>query len=343
MIELRKQSQRETYIADYLKIAGISQTEEIKFIDEGIMNFVYSVGTSKGVLFFKQALSEAKRKGKVGPEFASFPMQRTGYEIKVMEIVRDISEKIITPQVLEFDKENNVLVMSDVSEGGNLLQDRLLDGDFDENISGLVGKYLGAVHRETYDKGIIVRQSPAEDFENWDLMFSARTRNLSPEKIGLKTHRIISGLYDDAMKNHNYPVLMKLDHSPKNIIQRVDGKIGVLDFECSSAIGDPAFDIGFSLGHYLLIAAIKGFTESSKKAIKTQTDSYISEIEGLDFGDAQSRMGDYACATILYRIAGSSTAKYVPADRQKELIGRCSQVINKRCCEIEEIVETLSN
>ena len=78
MNELRNEEFRNTYIPDKIK-QHTSQDitpDNISFIEEGVLNYVFRVEMQSGDIFFKQALEKAKAHDKIGTDLASIPKER---------------------------------------------------------------------------------------------------------------------------------------------------------------------------------------------------------------------------------------------------------------------------
>ena len=119
-----------------------------------------------------------------------------------------------------------------------------------------------------------------------------------------------------------------MDCCPKNIFQRQDKSVGIFDFEFASGAGDPAYDIGFLIGHYLLFSLLKDSPATSIDAIANAMQTYFAEIQSIQSNSPFiTRMLKYAGATLLYRMAGSSPADYIPRTKYPELIDKGSRLV----------------
>ncbi|MFH1607950.1 MAG: aminoglycoside phosphotransferase family protein [archaeon] len=326
MRELRDPDFRERYFVNKCKDLLDAEVKETEFIDIGLLNFVYRVGTDKGDVYFKQALEQVKYPEKVGNDLQSLPPQRIESEKNALLSLENIMpQEIRIPKVFSYDSLNNILITSDVKgDGGVLLQEALLKGDFKKDVAGNIGLFLGISHKHTYGKRNNIRKKK-EDRENWELMLNARTTGIKvkDEKVLGELRR----LYDSANTRHKYNVLINADCCPKNIFQRPNAGIGIVDFETASGIGDPAYDIGLATGHYLLFALLNGNNNITESAIESIAKGYLDEITSLGLEGIERRMVKYAGATILYRIAGSSPAPFIPKEKIPELIKKGSGIV----------------
>ena len=204
MIELRNDSQRAEYIKNLLEelFPGTAAFTD-KFIDVGAMNYVYSVETNYGIIYLKQALDDAKNKSKIGKDLAGIPKQRIGYEDKYIETIsRFMPKQIELPKILKYDKENNILIISDVKKGGILLEESLLNGNFNVKTAYNLGKFLGLSHKHTIGRKITIRGSEENDKENWEIFLKMRTTGiLQKEKFSDDVVKNVNGVYKDVKFN----------------------------------------------------------------------------------------------------------------------------------------------
>lgn len=342
MNELKNNNFREKYISDMCrKILSVDlNAKDIRFINEGAMNFVYEANTPKGKIYFKQALEKAKNYEKIGIDLASIPHLRIRYEKNFIDKIKEVLPKEIQlPKILSYDSENNILILTDVmGEKGILLQNALLEGNFDEKTASNIGRFLGITHRYTYKKKNSIRGTPKEGIENWKVFLNMRTKGIKSEK---KVAKELEKLYYEVLTNHTYDILINMDCCPKNIFQRHDGSIGLIDFELASGIGDPAYDIGFSLGHYFIFSVLNNVPENSINTMKSMFKSYLDEITSLDFGELETRMIKYGGAVMLYRVQGSSPAPYIKEDKIKELINKGSKMILSDANNLNDVFKIL--
>jgi len=343
MKELKNDKFRDYYIKNKCRelLEVDIDKKDITFIDEGVMNFVYKVITPKGNFYFKQALKKAKHHERIGKDLSSISYLRINYEKNVIDKIQGLfKNKIKLPNIIYYDDKNNIIILTDVAGGkSKILQNVLLLGDFNNKTALNIGKFLGILHRHTYNKRNVIRGSPEEDMKNWKVFLKMRTKGIISERIKKPVVYELYNLFNVGLKKHTYDILIHMDCCPKNIFQRSDNSIGIIDFELASGMGDPAYDIGFALGHYFLFAILKEIPESSLSAIQLMIDSYIEEINHLKFNNTYflCRMVKYAGAVLLYRIAGSSPALYIPKEKFSDLIRYGSQLVISDCSKTKDI------
>ena len=304
--------------------------EDIEWVAEGLMNYVFRVKTSKGEIFFKQALKKAKFQDRLGADLASVSCKRIKYEKNVIaSIQNNLPGTIKVPDIIHYDEKNNVVIMTDVAgKNGQLLQHCLLAGDFDKQVAARIGEFLGTVHNHTYQKNVTVRENRKEDKKNWQLFLNMRTRGIQSALFKSDIAKELASLYHSTLSNHTYDVLIIMDCCPKNIFQRKDKSVAMFDFEFASGVGDPAYDIGFLIGHYLLFSLLNGSPATSIDAIGSAMQSYFSKIQTIQMNRSFiNRLVQYAGATLMYRTAGSSPGDYIPQKRYQELIHKGSHLV----------------
>jgi 5-methylthioribose kinase len=332
MIELKKMGSWEPYLPElFFSHLGLRiENYEIDAIETGRMNFVFRVRTDKGIFFLKQALSKAKAGSALGTELHSISSQRLEYEKKcIAEISAILPDGTKIPTVHHYDPASHILILSDVSgNGGKLLESVLLEGLFDVSTASAVGQFLGVMHRRTWGVQNYIRGCHRNDRNNWVRFLNMRTKGISGERISPEILKALEHLYKQSHRHHSHDVLIWMDCCPKNVIVRNDRKIGVLDFEIASWIGDPAYDLGFFIGHYLIHAMQKNAPVKALQAIAGSIQAYRNEDDGMIFrGGMMTRVLKFAAATILYRMAGASRLNYIEPQSVQQFIQKAGVLL----------------
>lgn len=291
------------------ELGRIAREADISFLDTGILNYAYAIRFHGVAVYLKQALERAKAHDRIGPDLAGVPPERVVYEARFIEVVRallgpDASE--LVPRILHLDAANHVLVTRDVSCGGSLLESELRRGRISARVAASLGGLLGRMHAATLDRPCPIRGSNANDEAHWMLFLRMRTIGcLKNAALPESTARALRGLAEEAAARHTRHVLLHVDYCPKNLFARPDERAAVIDFELGAGVGDPAYDLGFLLGHYLLLTPGRaGIPDSSRSALTAMLEAYLSRVPG---GQPMAlRAQRYAAATVLYRIFGSS-------------------------------------
>lgn len=340
MIDLRNQEVREAYIAQKTKkLLGLSP-QSVDFIDIGVLNYIYKVVAHPETIYFKQGLSRPKKAHLLGQDLASIGYLRIKYERSVVNLLQPAMPSMIAlPKIYEYDEENNIIILGDVASGGILLQEALLGSNFNATVAGNIGKFLGLSHRVTYQQGIVIRENKQDDQQHWETLLKMRTKGIQTDE---ETGRELSKLYEESLQNETIDVLINADCCPKNIFQRDDGSIGVVDFELATGRGDPAYDLGFTLGHYFIFSVLTGNSsrESSRECLNSLLKAYTKEFPKLK-GDWLKRVLKYAGAILLYRVSGSSPASYIPPSKVVEFKEKGTDLVLNSPPSLEEVTQIL--
>ena len=133
-----------------------------------------------------------------------------------------------------------------------------------------------------------------------------------------------------------------MDCCPKNVFERKDGSVGLVDFELASGIGDNIYDLGFLIGHYLIMLAIR--TDKAEEAISSMQgilEGYKEETKFIDEKNNYERLVKYSGMVMIYRVAGSSPAPYIRADKVPLIKEIGSHLITQNFHNFDEVFDYL--
>ena len=219
------------------------------------------------------------------------------------------------PGFLFEDPQHHLLAMNAVAKPHENWKTRLLSGKLERDYVEQFGQLLGTIHRRSRERSNEVAAVFADRtfFQTLRLepyyRFSA-SRNPSAAKFlaELIEHTLATRL-----------TLVHGDYSPKNILLH-QGRVVLLDQEVIH-FGDPAFDLGFSLTHFLskahhlrpqradFIEASLWFWENYKQA----AGQWSSEPT------LEARIVRHNLACLLARVDGRSPLEYLTdAERQRQ-------------------------
>ena len=275
-------------------------------------------------LFVKYAGDTVAGEG-LGKTLSRKPRRRLGTELRALRRLTDYPpDGVELPTVILFEKKMRTLVQVEVCPGGHALQDDLAQGFFDSQVAKAVGRFLAHCH--TLPQPIAPVWGDAEiDMMHWHRMLMRSTAALQNSWVTAQTKKKLTILMhqsQQASQNH----LFHLDFVPKNIRvapnQSVgDQTIGVIDFELSSSIGDPAYDLGTVLGHYLFWGLRTATASACHKAMMNIVASYRQGSGDSWFG-IFGRVAAFTGVTLL-SLAGSDPVMHRPASgasKQGELL-----------------------
>ena len=107
------------------------------------------------------------------------------------------------------------------------------------------------------------------------------------------------------------------DYSPKNVLVR-DGRLVLLDHEVIH-FGDPTFDLGFSLAHFLSKARhLPAHRADFRAAAARYWTVYRDTLEAAPWADGlEARAVRQTLGCMLARVAGRSPLEYLDADERR--------------------------
>ncbi|MBV9732544.1 MAG: phosphotransferase [Verrucomicrobia bacterium] len=219
------------------------------------------------------------------------------------------------PKLLFEDPEQHLLAMEAVPEPHENWKERLLSGRLDRDLITQFGRLLANVHGRGYHR----RQELFPMFEDREFF---ETLRLEPyyQFTGERVPEAASFLHDLIEANRTHCVtLVHGDYSPKNILV-YRGRLVLLDYEVVH-IGDPGFDLGFSLTHLLSKGHhLKDHRSAFLTAAIGYWETYKSETESASwFSGVETRALKNTIACLLARTSGRSPLEYL-SDQE-----RCKQ------------------
>ena len=291
--------------------------ENVSFmkLSGGVSNRTVRVNWQDGKSWvLKQALAKLR----VDVDWFSNP-ERIVVEAKAARWLNLLAPKGTTPLFLFEDTENHLMAMEAISEKSQNWKSLLLAGHIIPNHFEQFGLLLGTIHRQSSQvgPGICSEFADTSHFESLRLEpYYFFTSGRIPAAAGF-----YSALSRETM--HHRHSLVHGDFSPKNTLIYRDRLI-LLDYEVVH-FGDPAFDIGFALTHFLSKANHLRTERSRLAAVAALFwHVYRKQIESLEWtGDLESRAVRHTLACLLARVAGKSTLEYLThqeAERQREVV-----------------------
>jgi 5-methylthioribose kinase len=225
----------------------------------------------------------------------------------------------ITPLLFE-DRDNHLLAMKAVPEPHENWKTMLLDGRLENDHVNQFGRLLGAVHRGGYER----REEAEPVFRDRSVFESLRLEpyyGYAAERVP-EASRFLRALVDETRSRRD--TLVHGDYSPKNVLVREERLI-LLDHEVIH-FGEPAFDLGFGLTHFLskahhLPEKRSAFAEAARLYWSVYRDEvgFLPWVEGLEQRAVRHTLG-----CLLARVAGRSPLEYLD---EKELVRQREAVL----------------
>ncbi len=182
------------------------------------------------------------------------------------------------------------------------------------------GRLLGTIHRGGYGR----RQEAEPVFRDRSVFESLRLEpyyGYAAERVP-EASRFLRALVEETRSRRD--TLVHGDYSPKNVLVR-EGRLILLDHEVIH-FGDPAFDLGFGLTHFLSKAnhlpdKRSAFAEAARLCWSVYRDEVgvLPWMEGL-----KQRAVRHTLGCLLARVAGRSPLEYLD---EEELVHQREAVL----------------
>jgi 5-methylthioribose kinase len=305
-------------LRDYLTAKGYVKSGDavsVQKLQGGVSNRTVRVAWPDGHAWvLKQALAKLR----VNVDWFSSP-ERIVVEAKALRWLNRMAPPGTTPSFIFEDMTHYLMGMEAIPEEHENWKSILLSGRIVTSHFEQFGLLLGAIHRQSSEAGPEFRREFADTtyFENLRLepyyLYTA-------QKVS-ESAMFLNALAQETLRHKH--CLVHGDFSPKNtLIYR--SKLILLDYEVVH-FGDPAFDVGFALTHFLskLHHLVQ---ERNRLASATELfwQAYHEEIARLDWAATlEPRVVRHTLGCLLARVAGKSPLEYlIPAEmsRQRDIV-----------------------
>jgi 5-methylthioribose kinase len=262
-------------------------------------------------------LKQALAKLRVNIDWFSSP-ERITVEANALRWLNRIAPPGTTPAFVLEDATNHLMVMEAIPEESENWKSILLKGEIVPEQFEQFGSLLGTIHRQSAVSASEVSKTFADTtyFESLRLepyyLFTAQT---TPAAAGFLKKLARETLLHKVSLVHG-------DFSPKNTLL-YQGKLILLDYEVVHW-GEPAFDVGFALTHFLSKAHhLPQARARLAQAAMLFWQVYAREVATLDWATAlEPRVVRHALGCLLARVVGKSPLEYLTRNeqaRQKEV------------------------
>jgi 5-methylthioribose kinase len=298
----------------YLRQGGRIRPDEtpaVERLEGGVSSRTVRVTRASGEAWvLKQSLARLR----VSVEWYSDP-GRVHNEAKALRWLQQLAPAGAVPELIFEDHAQHLLAMQAVPQPHANWKRVLLNGGLAERHVRAFGRLLGAIHRRS--SGRLAELAP--DFPDRGFFESLR---LEPyyryTAAQLPAAAVfLHGLIADTLAQRL--ALVHGDYSPKNILIYADRLI-LLDHEVAH-LGDPAFDLGFSLTHLLSKAHhLPAQRAAFGRAAMAYWSAYEQELGAVPWGAAlEARAARHTLACLLARVAGRSPLEYLnPQERARQ-------------------------
>lgn len=308
-VDIENANDLQRYLRETERI-GKQETPVFRTLRGGVSNKAVLLQLANGT---RWVLKQALPKLRVQTDWFSDPA-RIRVEANALRYLPLVTPAYTIPKLLFEDPEQQLLAMEAVPEPHENWKEQLLRGRLDRDLIRQFGELLASVHRKSYE----LRQELFPAFEN-RLFFE--TLRLEPyyqftaEKVPAAA-QFLDGVVEE--NRAHCVTLVHGDYSPKNVLV-YQGRLILLDHEVVH-IGDPAFDLGFSLTHLLSKGHhLKAHRLAFLNAAVEYWDTYAGETGSAAWFDGvESRAVNNTIACLLARTSGRSPLEYLSDDERRK-------------------------
>ena len=282
---------------------GAMENPKLECLSGGVSNRTVLVRREGGDNF---VLKQALEKLRVAVDWRSDPCRSEREALGLKWLERLVPEGTV-PRLLFEDSENHLIAMQAVPEPHRNWKSVLLSGEIDNNLVIEFGSLLGAIHSRALESKEVL--APA--FEDRSYFQSLR---LEPYYDFAASQNPVALPFLQDLINRTETIretLVHGDYSPKNVLV-CGGKLVLLDHEVIHW-GDPAFDLGFSITHFLGKA---NHCAPVRAKFLSSTKAYWESYQKSAGGDAglsgfERRVVQHTLACLLARVDGRSPLEYL--------------------------------
>lgn len=317
----------------YLRGAGrlaADETPTVRVLAGGVSNRTVWLGRASGEAW---VLKQALPKLRVSVDWFSSPT-RIGREALGLRWLGQLLPPGAVPRLIFEDPAQHLLAMSAVPEPHENWKVALLAGRLETDLVGQCAGLLAAIHREAAARADELKPIFADRayFESLRLepYFGYAATQVPAAAEFLR--RLIADTRGCGL------TLVHGDFSPKNLLVH-GGRLVLLDHEVIHW-GDPTFDVGFVLTHFLSKAHHRPaqrivFAEAAEALWRT----YRAEVGGLAASpDFEPRAVRQTLGCLLARVAGRSPLEYLDASERAAQRKAVLRLVNEPPSTLHELI-----
>lgn len=274
----------------------LGEIGDLTCVNPGTVDPVFRTRLQDGRCVIVKYAGDTVETGVFGQALQRKPPRRILAERRALERLQTANaDRIELPEVVHIDRTTRTLVLTDLGPGRRRLDGDLRSGHFSGAVAAAAGRFLAACHAPVAEARPLWGSHDA-DLAQWRRMLTLRTTDvaLDPRASELASDldrlRCVS---DQATRRG----LFHLDFRPQHILVGEHG-IGIVDFEQSSTVGDPASDLGTLLGHLALHGLASGAGDSCQEALGAALAAYRQRAPRV-WPDLASRAVAFAGASIV--------------------------------------------
>ena len=287
---------------------------EIKELSGGIINAVFRIEIERKNYIIKQFLDEAKidKKIKLNPK-------RFSYEKFAITYLDNILGEKVTPPVVFFDEENKIICMEDLGQN-NRLDHLIFSEGLDINIFSRIGKIISEIHNKSFFNKALPLLFDNEDFHELKIVFRYYKKIKEPSLIKIR---------DELIQNcrKNRITLIHNDLKMTNIFVLDNYKICLIDYE-GAYYGDPAFEVGYFLGH-LFLYYFNQPTKRNKQIILNFWNDYMGSLNFKNKQRLERNITKHIGFIMIYKLIGLANEdfNFIKGKNKERLINISKKII----------------
>ncbi len=318
----------QNYLSDTHNIS-ISDSDGYQILRGGVSNKAILYSGKAGNWVIKQGLSKLRVKA----DWFSSPA-RLKIEAKAIQWLGAFLPEHAVPDLIFFDEEHYILAMEAVPMPHENFKTILLSGALDTDYVCQMAYLLAAIHNKGVDndeaKSLFIDRS---FFKNLRIEpYYEYTASQIPE-----SKAFFNDLIQDSMKIKK--TVVHGDYSPKNILVRKE-KLVLLDHEVMHW-GDPTFDVGFALCHFLSKANYFGDKKYINAALKFWNEynkHYTHQDEAFENRATRQLMG-----CLLARVKGRSPLEYLSEEKGRDQVNIVIESIRNKVFSMDDFVQSFGD
>ncbi len=274
-------------------------------------------GVSSRTVFVERAngeswvLKQSLAKLRVQVDWFSDP-QRIHCEAAALRWLTQLTPPGAVPAFVFEDHDEHVLAMEAIPQPHDNWKQLMLAGGLQRENATAFWRLLGTIHRQA----TLRLAELAPEFAECTFFESLRLEPFYRYVAGniAEAAPFLKALVADTEQRRH--TLTHGDYSPKNILI-YQNRLILLDHEVAH-IGDPAFDIGFSLAHLLSKAHhLAAQRADFAAATRLYWTNYVEAIGAVDWWNGfEARAARHVLGCLLARVAGRSQMDYLNADEK---------------------------
>jgi 5-methylthioribose kinase len=311
-----------------------TETPAFRILSGGVSNKTVLVARRNGQ---KWVIKQSLPKLRVASEWFSDPARILVEANGLRHLPQITPPGCITPLIFE-DHPQHLLAMAAVPETHENWKRRLLAGNVDKQYFRQFAEIIGSIHSESAKS----RAQLAAIFSTKQ-HFHALRLEAYYEYTATVVPSVATFLRDLAGSTlSRSDALVHGDASPKNVLVYHDQLI-LLDHEVLH-FGDPSFDVGFSMTHFLSKALhLPKQRHQLLDAALFYWTTYIAHVSGMPWAaDLSTRVARHTLASLLARVSGKSPLEYLAPEERMIQRQFAIEMIHEQPTTLEDVITSFA-